>query len=219
MINILYEDGSILVCVKPSGTLSEMCDKDNSLPMIICRERALDTLFPVHRLDREVCGVMLFAKTEDAAQKLNADVSERRIKKEYIAIIEGMPEKDSDTLIDLLFKDSAKNKSYVVKRERKGVKKASLYYETLASNGDTALVRIELHTGRTHQIRVQFSSRGHAVLGDKKYGSAVKDNAIALCSHKLTFIHPKTKKELTFSHTPEPVGLWDTYEKVIGKSE
>lgn len=219
MINILYEDGSILVCVKPSGTLSEMCDKENSLPRIICAERGLDTLFPVHRLDREVCGVILYAKTTEAAKRLSADVAERKIKKEYIAIVEGKPEKESDTLVDLLFKDSSKNKSYVVKRERKGVKKALLYYETLASNGDSTLVRIELHTGRTHQIRVQFSSRAHAVLGDKKYGSTVKDNAIALCSHKLTFNHPKTKKELTFSHTPDPVGLWDTYEKVIGKSE
>jgi len=212
MIEILYEDKSILVCIKPAGTLSEMSDKENSLPRMICAERALDTLYPVHRLDREVSGVMLFAKTEEAAAKLSADVSERRLKKEYIAIVEGEMEKESDTLVDLLFKDSAKNKSYVVKRERKGVKKASLFYETVAKKNGTTLVRIELHTGRTHQIRVQFSSRGHAVLGDRKYGSSLKSDEIALCSHKLTFCHPKTKKEMSFSHTPEHVGLWDTYK-------
>lgn len=209
MINILFEDGSILVCVKPAGTLSELSDAENSLPRIICNERALDTLFPVHRLDREVSGVMLFAKTEDAAKKLSADVAERKIKKEYIAIVEGEIEKESDTLVDLLFKDSAKNKSYVVKRERKGVKKASLYYETIEKKNGTTLVRIELHTGRTHQIRVQFSSRGHAVLGDRKYGSDIKSNEIALCSHKLTFNHPKTKKEMSFSYMPEKTGIWE----------
>ena len=107
MTDILFEDGSILVCIKPAGTLSELCDKENSLPRIICNERALDTLYTVHRLDREVCGVILYAKTADAAKKLSADVAERRIKKEYIAIVEGTPEKDSDTLVDLLFKDSA----------------------------------------------------------------------------------------------------------------
>ncbi len=208
MVKILYEDESILVCVKPSGTLSEMSDKENSLPRMICAERALDTLFPVHRLDREVCGVMLFAKTQDAAKKLSADVSEHRIKKEYIAIVEGEMDKESDTLVDLLFKDSAKNKSYVVQRERKGVKKASLFYETIAKNNGTTLVRIELHTGRTHQIRVQFSSRGHAVLGDRKYGSSLKSDEIALCSHKLTFCHPKTKKEMSFLHTPQELGIW-----------
>ena len=208
MINVLYEDGSILVCVKPAGTLSELCDKENSLPRIICNERALDTLYTIHRLDREVSGVILYAKTSDAAKKLSADVAEHRIKKEYIAMVEGELDADSATLVDLLFKDSSKNKSYVVKRERKGVKKASLFYETLSKNADTSLVRIELHTGRTHQIRVQFSSRGHAVLGDRKYGSSLKSDEIALCSHKLTFNHPKTKKEMSFSFTPKKTGIW-----------
>ena len=212
MVKILFEDGSILVCVKPAGTLSELSDKENSLPRIICAERALDTLHTVHRLDREVCGVILYAKTPEAAKKLSADIAERRIKKEYIAIVEGELEKESDTLADLLFKDSTKNKSFVVKRERKGVKKASLYYETIAKNSETSLVRIELHTGRTHQIRVQFSSRGNAVLGDRKYGSSQKSDEIALCSHKLTFNHPKTKKEMSFSYIPPSEGIWETLD-------
>ena len=208
MINILFEDDSILVCIKPAGTLSELCDKENSLPRIICSEAALDTLYTIHRLDREVSGVILYAKTPEAAKKLSADVAERKIKKEYIALVEGTPEKDSDTLCDLLFKDSAKNKSYVVARERKGVKKASLFYETLEKRSGSTLVKIDLHTGRTHQIRVQFSSRGHAVLGDRKYGSSLKSDEIALCSHQLTFKHPKTKKEMSFSYTPENAGIW-----------
>ena len=219
MIKILYEDESILVCVKPSGTLSELSDSENSLPRILCQELNLNTLYTVHRLDREVGGVMLYAKTADVAKTLSNDVAERKIKKEYLTIIEGKPNKESDTLVDLLFKDSSRNKSYVVKRERKGVKKASLYYETLASRGDTALVHIELHTGRTHQIRVQFSSRGHAVLGDRKYGSSVKDNSIALCSYRLSFSHPKTKRSLCFSHIPSSEGLWGTYNDVLVRIE
>lgn len=221
MIDILYEDESLLVCVKPSGTLSELSDSPVSLPNMLCRDRKAAgeelVLYPIHRLDREVCGAIVFAKNEYCAKKLSEAVTSREIRKEYLAIIEGTPADKSATLCDLLFKDSSKNKSFVVKRERRGVKKASLSYNTLASRNGTSLISIELHTGRTHQIRVQFSSRGHSVLGDRKYGSSIKDSQIALCSHRLTFSHPKTKKTLDVVYTPTAEGLWATYASELAQ--
>lgn len=218
MIDILFEDESILVCVKPSGTLSEHSESRLSLPRIIAQEApAPITLYTVHRLDKEVSGVMVYAKTQSAAKILSDAVSSRQIKKEYLAIVEGIPKEDSGTLVDLLFKDSSKNRSYVVKRERKGVKKASLFYQTLASKDTTSLVKIDLHTGRTHQIRVQFSSRGHSLLGDRKYGSKTKSNSIALCSYRLEFSHPISKKLLSFSHIPTCDPLWHTYQKELSE--
>ena len=220
MIKILFEDESILVCIKPAGTLSEDSLSDKSLPNIIRQQSGLDSLYTVHRLDREVCGVMLFAKTPCVAKKLSEDVAQRKLKKEYLAIVNGTPTEVSGTLVDLLFKDSSKNKSYVVKRERRGVKKASLYYETISSKEGTSLIKIDLHTGRTHQIRVQFSSRGHSILGDGKYGSPRRENAIALCSHKISFVHPIQNLSLCFSFTPPADdALWGTYVNELCKIE
>lgn len=199
MIEILYQDRDILVCVKPAGTLSERSEDTLSLARIIEEENSTGELFTVHRLDREVSGVMVYAKNKKSADKLSKMIAERRFYKEYLAIVEGVIEGDGDTLKDLLFRDMRKNKTYVVKRVRRGVKEASLEYSVISRGEDTTLVRIILHTGRTHQIRVQFASRGHSVLGDRKYGSQVKREGIALCSHKLEFEHPTTGKLLSFS--------------------
>ena len=221
MIDILYQDRDILVCIKPSGTLSESCEDSHSLPKMIEEQSAAlgapISLFAVHRLDREVFGVMVFAKNREAAAKLSALVSERRFHKEYLAVVEGVPEKGSDTLKDLLFRDTKKNKTYTVDRKRAGVKEASLEYTTLGSRDGRSLAKIILHTGRTHQIRVQFASRGHSVAGDRKYGSSLKaaSGAIALCSHKIEFSHPTTKKTLSFSYTPNPEYPWDGYETLL----
>ena len=213
MIEILFEDSDILVCVKPAGTLSEMSDAENSLPRIIGAEVGGE-LFAVHRLDREVSGVMVYAKNPKAAAELSRQVADRSFEKVYLAVVEGVPEEASATLTDLLFKDSRKNKSFVVSRKRAGVKEASLSYETVAVADGKALVRIELHTGRTHQIRVQFASRKMSVVGDGKYGSAVRSSEIALASHRISFKHPRTKKNVEFSHLPTGA-IWSSFEAII----
>ena len=219
MVNILYENSGILVCVKPSGTLSEHSDKPNSLPLMIEKEyfeknRPI-SLFAVHRLDREVCGVMVYAKNAECAGKLSEQISNRRFHKEYLAIVEGCPDKDEDTLKDLLFKASQKNKSYVVTRQRKGVKEASLEYKLLDKKEDSSLLRIILHTGRTHQIRVQFGSRGHSIIGDKKYGSKTGSSAITLCSHKIEFSDPISGERLCFTYTPADIDKWNEYNDIL----
>lgn len=206
MIEILFEDADILVCIKPAGYLSEDSEAERSLPRAIAEERSLAELFAVHRLDREVSGVMVYAKSKTAAAKLSAQVADRSFEKEYLAVVEGVPADDEATLTDLLFKDSRRNKSFVVDRKRAGVKEASLSYKTLAKGDGRALVRVKLHTGRTHQIRVQFASRKMPVLGDGKYGSTVRSGEIALASCMIRFKHPRTNKTVEFTY--EPTGDW-----------
>lgn len=201
-MDILFEDADILVCIKPAGYLSENSESEHSLPRTIAVERALPELFTVHRLDREVSGVMVYAKNKSAAAKLSAQVADRSFEKEYLAVVEGVPAEDEATLVDLLFKDSKRNKSFVVDRKRAGVKEASLSYKTLAKGDGRALVRVRLHTGRTHQIRVQFSSRKMPVLGDGRYGSSVRAPEIALASCSIKFKHPRTNKTVEFAYTP-----------------
>ncbi|MBO5415042.1 MAG: RNA pseudouridine synthase [Clostridia bacterium] len=213
MIKILYEDNFLLVCVKPAGTLCEMSEEKNSLPRILSQENNTP-IFTVHRLDREVCGVMVYAKNQSAAAKLSAAIAERRFEKEYLAIIEGTSETPAAELKDLLFRDKRKNKTYVVNRKRQGVKDASLEYTTLASIDNTSLLKIKLHTGRTHQIRVQLASRKHPIVGDRKYGSNTSNSAIALCSHKISFKHPETNTPLCFTYLPEEPEIWNIYQSL-----
>ncbi len=181
---LLFEDEALLVCVKPRGVLSagDASGKLNMNELLAPRE-----VFPVHRLDREVTGLMVFAKTKQAAAFLSAKMGES-FRKEYLARCEGTPPKEG-TLTDLLYHDRGKNKTYVVKRKRGGVKEAKLSYEVLAREAGSSLVRVRLYTGRTHQIRVQFASRGYPLLGDKKYG-AKTGGSLQLCSYQLSFPHP-----------------------------
>ncbi len=203
MIEILFEDADILVCIKPAGYLSEESDSgERSLPRLIANERGLSEIFTVHRLDREVSGVMVYAKNRSAAASLSAQVADRSFEKEYLAVLEGVPEADEATLTDLLFKDSRRNKSFVVDRKRAGVKEASLSYKTLDKKDARSLVRIKLHTGRTHQIRVQFASRKMPVMGDGKYGSSVRSSEIALASCYISFKHPRSAERVSFSYSP-----------------
>lgn len=206
-MKILFEDDYIIICIKPCGVLSQADSKGGESMITLLENHCKNTVYPLHRLDREVGGVMVYAKTKTAAAALSRDITEQRLKKEYIALVHGTPEPVKGEMKDLLFKDSSKNKSYVVKRERKGVKKASLEYETLNTkyyeNENYSAVRILLHTGRTHQIRVQFSSRKMPLAGDRKYGAADSFKAIGLWSYRLTFAHPDTKKEMCFYCEPE----------------
>ena len=180
-MEILYCDKQIAVCVKPVGL-----DSEHEVPEAL-REQLGGELFPIHRLDKNVGGVMVYARTKQAAAALSKAVQEGSMVKEYVAMVHGTPPESGDWS-DLLWKDSSKNKVFVVKRERKGVKKARLEFHRL-SEGEVSLVRIRLHTGRSHQIRVQFASRGYPLLGDHKYGARDSSPAPMLYSCCLTFPH------------------------------
>ena len=199
MFEILYSDRDIAVIIKPVGIVSE--DGEGSVCTLIRDALGTDTVHPIHRLDRDVSVVMVYALSKKAAASLSQAVAENRLEKIYLAVVHGAPEAASGVYTDLLFKDSKKNKSYVVKRERKGVRHAELSYEVLATADERSLVRIKLHTGRSHQIRVQFSSRKMPLFGDRKYGAADGEKQIALFSHSITFPHPSGEL-MTFSKNP-----------------
>ena len=209
-MNIIYEDKAVIVAEKPVGILSQG-DTPDSMPYLLS-ELTGGEIYPVHRLDRGVGGIMVYAKTQSAAARLCAEVSERSFNKEYLAVVHGKPEEKSAVLEDLLFKDSRKNKTYVVKRERKGVKKAVLSYETVScgffGESEYSVVRVKLQTGRSHQIRVQFASRKHPLFGDRKYGAVDKEKNIALWSYSLGFYHPVTNERLSFTLNPPAQSLF-----------
>ena len=154
---------------------------------------------------------MVFSRRKEVTGKLTALVAQHRITKEYLAVLRGHPEKEEDTLTDLLFRDAAHNKSFVVQRMRKGVRQASLAYRTLDSTAELTLVRVQLHTGRTHQIRVQFSSRQLPLLGDIRYGSKDPGCSAALWSYRLAFTHPITGKALDITMPPPARYPWDLF--------
>lgn len=185
-MTVFYEDAQVLVCYKPAGVLSARdASGKRSMPDLL----APRAVYPVHRLDWEVSGLMVFAGTPEAAAFLGARMQDG-FSKEYLAVCEKAPPEDEAELTDLLFHDRAKNKTYVVKRKRAGVKEARLSYRVEARGADgCALLHVRLYTGRTHQIRVQLASRGCPLCGDKKYGAA-SSGALALCAWRLTFPHP-----------------------------
>ncbi len=202
-IEILFEDADILVINKPVGILSEDSQKGEKGILTYLQNENRKDLHLLHRLDREVGGVMVFAKNKKSASALSTDIANGRFYKSYLAVTDGVPESDEGVYKDLLFKDSKKNRSFVVNRMRKGVREASLEYVVLKKSEKNALVRVLLHTGRTHQIRVQFSSRKTPLTGDGRYGSKVRDCSIALHSHNIKFIHPRTKETVEFTSNPD----------------
>ena len=177
-MTILYSDRGIVVCIKPVGL-----DSEAEVPAAL-KETLGGEIFPIHRLDKNVGGVMVFARTKAAAASLSKAVQEGAMVKEYVAMVHGTPPESGDWE-DFLFKDSRKNKVFAVKKERKGVKYARLEFNRLTA-GETSLVHIRLHTGRSHQIRVQFSSRGFPLVGDHKYGSRDSATAPMLFSCRIT---------------------------------
>ena len=192
-MQFLYHDNDLAVVVKPVGL-----DAESAVPAAIIAELGGEC-YTVHRLDLNVGGVMVFARTKQAAARLSKLVQEGALIKEYRALVHGTPP-EGGVLEDFLFKDSRKNKVFVVKKERKGVKKASLEFTRL-TNSDPSLLHVRLHTGRSHQIRVQFSSRGFPLVGDHKYGARDEKKEPMLFSCCLSF--PWKGEEKRFEALPD----------------
>ena len=210
-MKILFEDKHIIVIEKPIGIPSQAdLNKTKSVADMLSEyfgsRGEENEVYVLHRLDRNVGGVMVYAKTKFAASELSKQIQNGIFQKEYLAVIHSKPENDEGALEDLLFKDSSKNKTFVVKRVRKGVKKAKLSYKLLESieseYGELSLVRVHLYTGRTHQIRVQFASRKMPLFGDVKYGAKDNNEKIGLYSCSISFAHPLSERPMTFELMP-----------------
>ncbi len=205
MPDILHISDDYVVSIKSIGVSSE-----SDMPQLLSEAIGGD-IFCVHRLDNTVGGVMVFARNRSAAAHLSKQIAEHCFLKQYLAVIEGTPSEPSGRYTDLLFKDSSKNKSYVVKRMRKGVKEAILDYNVLNSSNGLSLVCIKLLTGRTHQIRVQFSSRKTPLAGDRRYGSKIALASPALWSHKLEFTDTASGDTVSFTAAPPDTYPWNEF--------
>lgn len=214
-MEFLYLDKRIAVCLKPSGVLST--NEPGGMPGLI-REALCEPhgcVRTVHRLDRVVGGVMVFARSTRAASELSAQIRDHIFQKTYLAVVHGTPGSARATLTDLLLRDTVQRVTRVVSSPQKGAQEAMLDYETLAMQDGLSLVRISLQTGRTHQIRVQFSSRGLPLVGDQKYGLAEDDCTIALWSHALSFLHPESGERLAFSAPPPARFPWTHFDSFL----
>lgn len=207
-IPILYIDKNIIVIQKPPGVLCEESGKGDSVfPVLRAHCRSLgeeEDIYPVHRLDRETGGVMVYARSQTCAAYLSRLIAEGKLQKTYLAEVSGCLSPPAGMMEDYLFHDRTKNKTYVVKRQRKGVKKAVLTYETVQTSADYSLLRIQLQTGRTHQIRVQCASRLHPLRGDRKYGGDKADR-LYLWAQELCF--PAPNGEMLRFCAPAPFGI------------
>ena len=207
-MEFLYVDSAVVVCVKPARVLST--DEPGGLPELV-REALGDSqadIRTLHRLDRVVSGVMVLARSAESASELSRQIREDKFQKEYLAVVHGVPEGDKGTLTDLLYRDKARRMTMVAEAPGKGVQEAVLDYEVLSRSENLSKVRIHLRTGRTHQIRVQFASRGMPLVGERKYSTLEDPCEIALWSHKIGFTHPVTGKFMTFSLEPPKVYPW-----------
>ena len=193
-MEILHSDENIIVLIKPVGL-----DSEKQVPLEL-KESFSGEIYTLHRLDKNVGGVMVYARKKQTAAELSRAIQSGEMIKEYVAMVHGAPPENGDWE-DLLFKDSRKNKVFVVKRQRAGVKKARLEFVRLSQNAESSLVRIRLHTGRSHQIRVQFSSRGYPLVGDHKYGSKSELMSPQLYSCKITF--PYKGEVVSFESFPQ----------------
>ena len=221
-MKILFEDKYLLVCEKPVGVESQVSSngKENIVELLsrYRAEKGEDSYIGlVHRLDTATGGAMIYSKRTDMTGKLSALVQSGDYKKTYLAVVHGAPAENAGEMRDLLYHDKQKNKSYVVAKSRAGVKEALANYRLVKTvereNGEMmSLVEVELITGRTHQIRVQFASRKMPLVGDGKYGSKDNKTTCALWSHKVEFTHPVTKKKIEVTSSPEDVYPWDLFD-------
>ena len=217
-LKILFEDNHIIV-VEKKPNIPSQADKTEDEDMLIIVKQYIKERYNkpgnvylglVHRLDRPVGGVMIFAKTSKAAARLSEQVRSKVFKKKYLAVVDGKIEEQVGTLENYLYKDERLNMSRVVSKDKKNAKLAKLDYKVLKYNEikNLSLLEINLHTGRHHQIRVQLSNFGHSIFGDQKYGNRGQGKQIALWAYELTIEHPITKEKITFKDLPEAVGTW-----------
>lgn len=210
-MQILYRDREILVCIKEPGVLST--DEPGGVPEL-ARQALGDPracVRTVHRLDRVVSGLMILARSKEAASVLSREIREQQFQKEYLAVVHGQPKERSGTMVDLLRRDPKERKTYVTTEPGKDVREAVLDYAVSESNGEYSLVHITLRTGRTHQIRAQFSSRGLPLWGDRKYGGFEEEAPIALWSWRLSFCHPATGRQMEFRLDPPLRAPWTLF--------
>ena len=207
-MEILYLDADIVVCVKPQRVLST--DEPGGVPELVRRELGDEKadVRTVHRLDRVVGGVMVLARSASAASELSRQVRENEFGKEYLAVVHGVPEAEEGQLRDLLGRDKARRMTFVAAEPGKGIQEAVLSYRVLNRADNLTRVRIRLHTGRTHQIRVQFASRGMALVGERKYDTREDPCEIALWSHMVEFTHPHTGERMIFRKEPPRAYPW-----------
>lgn len=207
-MELIYKDKDIVVCIKPARVLST--DEPGGLPELV-RQALGDPkadVRTVHRLDRVVSGVMVLARNAKAASELSRQIREDTFAKEYLAVVHGLPAETEGTLRDLLFRDKARRMTMVAHEPGKGVQEAVLDYQVMSHSEKFSRLKIRLRTGRTHQIRVQFSSRGMPLVGERKYSTLEDPCEIALWSHKIGFVHPETGAWMTFSQEPPNVYPW-----------
>ena len=207
-MELIYQDTYIVVCIKPARVLST--DEPGGLPDLV--REALGNpkadVRTVHRLDRVVSGLMVLARNAKAASELSRQIRENEFEKEYLAVVHGRPADESGTLWDLLGRDKARKMTFVASEPAKGVQEAVLHYLLVNEAEGLAKVRIQLETGRTHQIRVQFASRGMPLVGERKYSELDDPCEIALWSYRLGFVHPKTGEKMEFVHEPPASYPW-----------
>ena len=207
-MELIYVDEDILVCLKPARVLST--DEPGGVPEL-ARKALGDPnadIRTVHRLDRVVSGLMVLARNAKAASELSRQIRDDEFEKEYLAVVHGCPEEKSGTLRDLLGRDKARKMTFVADAPAKGVQEAVLDYWVLNTTMEKSRVRIALRTGRTHQIRVQFASRGMPLVGERKYSTLEDPCEIALWSCRIGFTHPKTGEKMEFTHQPPDIFPW-----------
>lgn len=212
---MVHLEDSFLVAIKPARIRST--DEPGGMPGL-CREALGDPgadVRTVHRLDQVVSGLMVLARNAKAASELSRQIRENEFHKEYLAVLHGIPEKDEDTLTDLLLRNKPERKTYVVTEMAKGVQEAILDYRTLNKTDDLSMVQIALRTGRTHQIRCQFSSRDLPLVGDRKYSLNEDNCEIALWSSHLSFNHPVTGQQLSFTAFPPKEYPWTEFPRIL----
>lgn len=207
-MEILWEDANLIVCIKPAGVASQADGDKEAMPALLARlvGRAV---YPVHRLDKPVSGVMVYAKTSRAAAALSSAIQTGAFEKDYLAVLRGTPAAPSGRLTDLLYHDPRRNKTFVVARQRRGVREAALDYETLAQSDGMTLVRVRLLTGRTHQIRAQFAARGTPLCGDGAYGGG--SGALGLWCCRLEFPNPAGGAAMVFARRPPDAAPWNRF--------
>lgn len=210
-MEVLYLDEDILVCIKPPRVLST--DEPGGVPELARQElgQPQADMRTVHRLDRVVSGVMVLARSAQAASELSRQIREGSFQKEYMAVIHGSPAQDQGQLRDLLYRDKARRMTMVAQEPGKGIQEALLDYQVLGRREGLSLVKIRLHTGRTHQIRVQFASRGMPLVGERKYSTLEDECQIALWSHALGFVHPTTGKPMSIRKQPSREYPWELF--------